>query len=97
MAKTCGSVWKGPGVCFGERAAASRKKRGPILNMRERPPTWVGAGFMNFFPSLAAGLIGMLIRWRLLPADSPIDLGDGRGETGGISTREQPCRQNSLS
>ena len=81
VAKIRGSVWNGPGGVLGDRAAASRKKRGPILNIIESPPISVGTGFKNFFPSRMAGLIDMLIRWKNLPGDSPIDLGAERGET----------------
>src|ERR1035437_9371075 len=38
VAKPRGSVWKRPSGCFGDRAAAPRKKRGPILTMSESRP-----------------------------------------------------------
>jgi hypothetical protein len=63
--------------------------------MVEKPPTSVGTGFTNFFPSRLAGVMGMKIRWNRLAGDSPIDLTSAPGETEGIRETEQICRLNS--
>src|ERR1039457_2095714 len=72
VAKIPVSVWNGPSECFGDRAAVPKKKRGPILNIRESPPTFVGTGFTYFLPSRLAGIRVMPIGWFMSQVDSVI-------------------------
>src|SRR5580692_8623851 len=68
------SVRNGPGGVSGDRAAAPKKKRGPILKMVESPPIWVGTGLRKWRPFRTAGLSVIAIRW--LPAE-----GDSRKQS----------------
>ena len=64
-----GSVLKGPGVCFGDRAAFPNKNFGSTFHIVENPPTLVATGLAKRRPSRRAGSRGMPIRCNTFSID----------------------------